>query len=117
MPASSLSQVEVMMGRRVAEDGGITVDDTDYIAATNWIIAAASAADAAEQHRTRAMLASAPVVPVITKKLDGISAIRERIVSGTELPPNVHLLSLDRVGVESSSATDQARVLLRVWHM
>lgn len=110
--------VEVMMGRRCAEKQGIPVDDTDHIVSTNWLIPGVTPGDVAKQHRLRAMVASAPLIPVIVVAegpLRNAGGLRSSASSlPMALPDNVHLLSLDRVGLETSSSGAATRVLLRV---
>ena len=118
---SSLNRgwVEVMIGRRCAEQGGITVDDTDHIVSKNWLLPAATAEAAAVAHRKQALRASTPLVPVV-----GSAAGFARMPLGTwraagavGFDDNVHLLSLDRLGVETTAGAGANTVLLRVHHV
>lgn len=119
--ASSLQKgwVEVMMGRRVAEGGGISVDDTDHITARNYLALGASRSATAQAHRELARQVAAPLVPVIlpasAPRAAGTGA--SPALAATALPSNVHLLSLDRAGVETTAGSGASRVLLRIHHM
>ena len=128
--ASSLQRgwIEVMLGRRVAEGQGISVDDTDEVVATNWLIAGTTAADAAIAHRLKATQVSTPLVPIVVGKSTGMVAeaavIRDDAVTNireavqASLPPQgVHLLSLDRVGVETTAPDQGGRTILRLMNI
>lgn len=112
---------EIMMGRRCAEHQSISVNDTNHIIARNWLFPSAARERAIAQHRRQSMLVSAPLIPVDTTphadngEVPGGHMVQ--MTPGTPLPPNVHLLSLDRVGVETSPDADHARVLLRLHHV
>lgn len=110
--------VEVMMGRRCAEQQGIPVDDTDHIVSTNWLVPSANIDGLTAQHRLRAMASSSPLVPLVTAakgvRVDDTVA---RSNAPTALADNVHLLTLDRVGLETSPADAATRVLLRVRYL
>eukprot|EP00035_Acanthoeca_spectabilis_P014256 m.271234 g.271234 ORF g.271234 m.271234 type:complete len:1102 (+) comp16089_c0_seq11:51-3356(+) len=109
--------VEVMMGRRCAEQQGIPVDDTDHIVSTNWLVPAANIDGLTAQHRLRAMASSSPLVPLVTAaKGARVDDTVARSNAPTALADNVHLLTLDRVGLETSPADAATRVLLRVRH-
>jgi hypothetical protein len=116
--ASSLQSgwVEVMLGRRCAETGSITVDDKDHIDAKNWVFFGADAAATAAAHRQHALRVSTPLVPlVVTGAAPGPGPD-----GGAALPASIHLLSLDRVGTETTPVSDGGapnRVLLRLHHI
>ena len=54
--ATGLQQgwIEVMLGRRCAEDGGISVDDTDHFVQQNWLFPSNTADGAVDGHRVQA---------------------------------------------------------------
>ena len=54
-----------MLGQRCAEDekGGITVDDTDELIDTHWLLVG-TAPEVAEAHKSLSMKIAAPLLPV-----------------------------------------------------
>lgn len=122
--ASSLNAgwVEVMIGRRCAEQGGITVDDTDHIISKNWLLPAATPEAAAIAHRKQALRVSTPLVPVVSARAVGGSSSAAgggaAVARGAVgFPDNVHLLSLDRLGVETTVGVGMNTVIMRVHHI
>ena len=115
--------VEVMMGRRCAEKGGISVDDTDHIIAKNWLFPSDTATGAVDAHRMQALRVATPLVPVGTSGgAEAALGASEPLLAvgglrGAALPPQVHLLTLDRVPLETTTGLPQNRVLLRVQHI
>jgi hypothetical protein len=83
---------------------------------------------AATAHRMQAALVSTPLVPVVlplgskananANANANPSSNAETVGSPTAPPPtNIHLLSLDRVGVETTVGKDATRILLRLHHV
>jgi hypothetical protein len=122
--ASSLEKgwMEVMMGRRCAEKGAITVDDTDHIIATNWLFPAGTAAAAATAQRYKARRVAAPLVPLVLPTAVASTDFQPFSPSNASwtaryVAPNVHLLSFDRVGLETDPTISASRVLIRLHHI
>jgi len=115
--------VEVMMGRRCAEKGGISVDDTDHIIAKNWLFPSHTATGATDGHRMWAVRVATPLIAVGTSgSAEAAPAASEPLLAagglgGAALPPQVHLLTLDRVPLETTTGVPLNRVLLRVQHI
>lgn len=105
--------VEIMMGRRCYENGGISVNDTDPVSLGNWLVFGAAAPAAARIQREWAATIATPLIPVI-----GEPAAQPRVPVAQMpggLPPGLHLLSLDRVGVETSDpAAEGDHFLMRL---
>jgi len=126
-------ELEVMLGRRVAEKLPIAVNDTDAVRLHNWLVPSATRSACAEGQRLLQMRVSAPLLPVIwaggTQPSARSSAAPASMPSSNTsttrlvgLPANVQLLSLDRLGVETTpislqTAVPGARVLLRLRHI
>ena len=121
--------LEVMLGRRCDETDSISVNDTDVVDTTSYLLPAATAEDAAVMHRVHATVLSAPLVPQIHQQ-----AAPQALLSGTtpslrssrvlsskprtpSLPRTLHLLSLDRLAGELTPAQPANRVLVRVQHI
>eukprot|EP00041_Stephanoeca_diplocostata_P031399 m.977500 g.977500 ORF g.977500 m.977500 type:complete len:206 (+) comp23953_c1_seq10:127-744(+) len=107
-------------GRRCARGNNVPVDDTDHISAKNWLFPGATKAQSAEGHRVKSMSVAAPLVPVevSAEQTERYAALLSCIGAASKaLPPNVHLLSLDRVRVETTPAADGDNVLLRLHHI
>eukprot|EP00937_MAST-01D_sp_MAST-1D-sp2_P006380 g6380.t1 len=118
--AASLQEgwLEVMLGRRCAEGIGIAVDDTDNVTSTTWLVPGATRAAAAAGHRQLAMRVATPAVPVVAPRGAAPAAPAAPRSTPDPLPANVHLLSLDRVALETTSpSAGAARVLLRLRHV
>jgi len=58
-------ELEVMLGRRVAEKLPIAVNDTDAVRLHNWLVPSATRSACAEGQRLLQMRVSAPLLPVI----------------------------------------------------
>ena len=121
--------LEVMLGRRCAEIGGaITVDDTDFYTATNWLLPAADRAGTAEAHRMWAQQIAVPLLPVIIGggasfaaeetpiTIDQVSSLSRGTAPST-IPPQVQLLSLSRAGLDTSPRHNGAQAVLRLQHV
>lgn len=114
--ASSLRQgwLEVMLGRHCAETGGISVRDDDEVSLRNWLVPAASFADMAQTHRRLSASLSTPLTPLVRNGLLPHPRTHRCSSDPVSLHPDLHLLSLDRVGVETTTAASSGRVLMRV---
>jgi len=114
--ASSLQRgwVEVMLGRRCNEDAKVSVNDIDEVTARNWLLPAADGESASKAHRMLAVQLSTPLIPLLQYlDLTRVHAPREH----WHVPANVHLLSLDRVSLETTNSSKIGRVILRVQHI
>ena len=122
--ASSLKVgwLEVMLGRRVNEEAGaIPLDDTDRTVTTSWLLLGQAPAEVATAQRVLATQLSAPLIPLVTL------ATAHRSTPTTPTPPparnrnllplNVHLLSLERVGTETTAPDSTQRAILRLQHI
>ena len=91
------------------------MDDTDHIVAKNWLhIGTKDEAVAAT--RIHSKMAATPLVPVAVDPGRLGQQDQDHLASpGTPLPLPIHLLSLDRVAVETTAAAP-SRVLVRVHH-
>ena len=84
----------------------------------NWLLPAANAADAAEAQRLVQSRVAAPLGSLVLSPAAAAALIAAQPgPPAGELPPNLHLMSLDRVQLESSPATDAGRTVLRIRHM
>lgn len=118
--ASSLKKgwVEVMLGRRVAEGGGISVDDTDHLTQINWLFLGASSANVAERQRLQQNRVAAPLASLVLSPTDAARLIAMQPAPPTgSLPLNIHLQSLDRVGLEYTPEPEAERTVLRLRHV
>ena len=94
------------------------MDDTDNVTLTNFLVPGATRSGAARGHRLLAMRMATPVVPTVLPAGFAAGAPHPPSSPTARLPPNVHLLSLDRVAVETTlPATKAARVVLRLRHV
>jgi hypothetical protein len=112
--------MEVMLSRRVAEKGGITVDDTDYTTQRNWLLAGSTAAQVAKLQRLRQVAIEAPLASVTVSNASAtgaLAAVQPATEANGGFPVNLHLMSLDRVSLEYTEAARQGRVLLRIRHI
>jgi len=109
--------LEVMLGRRCDEDDSISVDDTDNITATNWLLPGSSLSVVSVAQRLLAKQLSTPVLPlaVATDTRPMWSAGAE--TSPNPVPASIHMLSLDRVGVDTTAIAIGQQVLLRLLHV
>ena len=92
--------------------------DTDNVTLTTFLVPGVTRLGAAGGHRLLAMRMATPVVPILLPAgFDG-DAVHTPTPPIARLPPNVHLLSLDRVAVETTIPTTKAgRVILRLRHV
>lgn len=113
--------VEVMLGRRCAEQEDISVDDTDPVTLKNYIIAGPDRSYVAVEQRKLATRLSAPLVASQVKAgKPGMRAGSARVSPGGSapaIPDAIHMLSLDRVGVETTDPKRASRVLLRLMNI
>lgn len=111
-----------MLGRRCAEKQSISVNDTDAVVASNWIILAPSSTSAVIGQRQTSMRMATPVVPVLLsaddsrRVMDAVTPLYHSQKARSAVDPRLFLLSLDSIPVEttSPSAVATQRLLLRI---
>ena len=107
-----------MLGRRVAESGGISVDDQDHLTQLNWLLPGKSSSDVAEKQRLQQNRVAAPLASLVLSSADATALVASQPAPPTgSLSPNLHLQSLDRVGLEYTPAAEAGKTLLRIRHV
>lgn len=118
--ALQMGWIEVMLGRRVDEKSGISVNDTDRVTANNWMIVSNSSSEVARIHRELASSIKTPLIPIMfptssaMQQNDEDGGKMKDLKIASKIPNSIHLLSLDRVGVETTIHEKSNNVLLRV---
>jgi hypothetical protein len=95
-----------------------SVNDQDHLTQLNWLFPGSSAAKVAEQQRLQQNRVAAPLAYLELSPADAAALIAAQPAppSGA-LPPNLHLQSLDRVGLEYTPSSEAGKVLLRIRHV
>ena len=95
-----------------------SVNDKDHLTQLNWLFPGSSTAKVAEQQRFQQNRVAAPLAYLELSLVAATAIVLAQPAPPIgALPPNLHLQSLDRVGLEYTPSSEAGRALLRIRHV